>query len=98
MSFGRSGLVALALLSGGCAVRPDGLAAEERLNAECSVGTRAYTYTVNPKSDAIIGPAVAVGCFAPIGAWTSESDAQGSATRKIAYELRQAKKTFLCCF
>jgi hypothetical protein len=90
-------LAGLALAVIGCAKHPSELKRVEQLDSECEGKGVAYTYPLSTGS-AVSDKATKVGCFAPLGAWTDESDANKGGTRKILYELREKEKTtMLCC-
>lgn len=94
----RRVLLSLALLAVGCGTRPSALQRDEKLDTECSTGTRAFVYSLDAKDPGLVDRAVSAGCHAPIGAWTGEEDQTRGGIRKLAYDLRASRKTLLCCY
>jgi len=66
------------------------------MDAECGGGKVAYVYPIGAP---VVEPAVQSGCYAPIGAWTNETDPASGGVRKVVYELRaNEKQTLVCCW
>jgi hypothetical protein len=85
------------LLLVGCAKRPPELKRAEKLDAECQGKGVAYSYSIT-NDGPVMERAVKKLCYAPLGAWTDENDANKGGTRKLVIDMRENEKTsFLCC-
>jgi len=90
-------VAAVCLLLVGCKKHPEELERSEKLDAECGGHGLAFVYPI-ATGGPIMERAVKVGCYAPVGAWTDESEASKGGARKMVLDLREnEKKTLLCC-
>ncbi len=90
-------VASVGLLLVGCAKRPEELQRAEKLDPECKGNGVAFTYSITTGGP-IMERAVKKVCYAPLGAWTDENDADKGGTRKLVHDMRENEKTtFLCC-
>ena len=88
---------AVCLLLAGCAKRPADLQRAEKFDSECGGRGVAFTYSITTGT-ALMESGVKSGCYAPLGAWTDDNDANKGGARKLVYDLREnEKQSLLCC-
>ena len=88
---------AVCLMLVGCAKRPQELQRAEKLDAECKGKGQAFTYPIK-SPPGLLERAVKKHCYAPVGAWTDDSDPAKGGTRALVHDLREnQQQSLLCC-